>query len=257
MNINYGLTLGILTFAFLAIPSSFRFVGNGENLVVFSRLGGVKETPLQPGFHFVLPLFTSTYSFDIKTRALTWKDNDPNAYDPRLISLSRDGQEIRLELTIQYQVISPVQTFNSLGLDYEDYIAAVVRSIVYSETGAFSAQALYSTDRSVLQAQIRELTTKPLQEQGIQVRDLLIRDVDFSAEFVKAIEAKTIAENQLAQKEFEIAQAREDARTIVSQARADAGQLKAKADALNRNPEYLEVVKSKVFGESLDTLVTK
>jgi regulator of protease activity HflC (stomatin/prohibitin superfamily) len=254
---NYRLALAIATFSILAIPSSFRFVGNGENLVVFSRLGGVKEAPLTPGFHFVLPLFTSTYSFDVKTRTLTWKDRDPNAYDSRLISLSRDGQEIRLELTIQFQVVNPVQTFNSLGLEYEDYIAAIVRSVVYSETGAFSAQALYSTDRSVLQSQIRELITATLQDKGIQVRDLLIRDVGFAPEFVKAIEAKTIAENQLAQKEFEIAQAREDARTIVSKARADAGELQAKADALNRNPEYLEVVKSRVFGESLDTLVTK
>ncbi len=253
----YGIALGIGTFALLAIPSSFRFVGNGENLVVFSRLGGVQETALKPGFHFVLPLFTSTYSFDIKTRSLTWKDDDPTAYDPRLISLSRDGQEIRLELTMQYQVTNPVQTFNSLGLDYEDYIAAIVRSVVFSETAAFSAQALYSTDRTVLQSQIRELITKPLEEKGIQVRDFLIRDVTFAPEFVKAIEAKTIAENQLAQKEFEIAQAREDARTIVSKARADAGELKAKADALNRNPEYLDVVKFRVFGESLDTLVTK
>ncbi len=253
----FALLLGIGTFALLAIPSSFRFVDNGENLVVFSRLNGVQSSALEPGFHLVLPLFTSTYSFDIKTRALTWKDNDPNAYDPRLISLSRDGQEIRLELTVQYQVVDPVLTFNSLGLDYEDYIAAIVRSVVYSETGSFSAQALYSTDRAILQAQIREIITEPLQSKGIQVRDLLIRDVGFAPEFVKAIEAKTIAENQLAQKEFEIAQAREDARTIVSQARAEAGELQAKADALNRNPEYLQVVKSKVFGESLDTLVTK
>ncbi|MCS6958981.1 MAG: prohibitin family protein [Pseudanabaenaceae cyanobacterium SKYGB_i_bin29] len=253
----YGLGLGVATFMLLLLPSSFRFVGNGENQVVFSRLRGVQPNPLHPGFHMVMPLFTSTYSFDVKTRALTWKENDPSAYDAPLISLSRDGQEIRLDLTVQYQVVDAVKTFNSLGLEYEDYIAALVRSAVYSETGAFSAQALYSTDRPILQSQIREAVTKSLQPKGIQVRDLLIRDVGFSKEFVQAIEAKTIAENQLAQKEFEIAQAKEDARAIISQARAEAGELKAKADALNRNPEYLEVVKSKVFGDSLDTLVTK
>ncbi|MFQ3679610.1 MAG: prohibitin family protein, partial [Pseudanabaenaceae cyanobacterium] len=73
----------------------------------------------------------------------------------------------------------------------------------------------------------------------------------------KAIEAKTIAENQLSQKEFEIQQARQDARTVISRAEAEAGELRAKADALTRNPKYLDVVKSGVFGDTLDTLVVR
>jgi regulator of protease activity HflC (stomatin/prohibitin superfamily) len=249
--------IGGVSLVALTIFDAFRFVENGQSLVVFSRLYGLQRSALQPGFHFVLPLLTETYAFDTKTKTLTWKDEDSTAYAPRLASLSGDGQVIRMELTLQYRIADPVVVLEQLGDDYEEYIAATSRSIVFTETGGFSAQALFSTDRVALQSQLQERMTTALEGRGIVVEALLIRDVQFDPDFVAAIEAKTITENQLAQKEFEISQAREDARTVISQAEAEAGQLKAKADALRRNPQYLNIVKAEVFGETLDTLVTR
>jgi len=240
--------------------SPFRFVENGQNLVVFSWVGGVQSQPLTPGFHVVLPLVTTTVPFDIKTQALTWKDNDTqDAYGPRIIALSRDGQEIGAEVTLNFRVSDPAKVYSTLGFDndYRDRIAPIVRSVIASEAAGFSAQDLYSTKRPVLQAQIRERIASDLQQYGIQVIDFLLRDVRFEQDFVKAIEAKTIAENQLAKKSFEIDQARQDAKTVIARAQAEAGRLGAKADALTRNPEYLRVVKSGVLGETLDTLITK
>ncbi|MGK7878339.1 MAG: prohibitin family protein [Xenococcaceae cyanobacterium] len=251
------LLMGGGTLVLISTINPFRFVENGENLVVFSWLGGVQPTALKPGFHFVTPLITSTYGFDIKTQALTWKDDEASAYGSRLVSLSQDGQEIRSEVTLQFRISDAPKVFQTLGPNYIDRIAPIVRSVIVSETAAFSAQDLYSTQRPVLQSQIRERVSDYLQEFGITVLDLLLRDVTFDPDFVAAIEAKTIAENQLAQKEFEIEQARQDSRSIVAQAKAEAGNLKAKADALSKNPQYLEVIKSKVFGETLDVMVTK
>jgi regulator of protease activity HflC (stomatin/prohibitin superfamily) len=253
----WALGVGCVAFLFFTVSDAFRFVDNGQNLVLFSRVSGLQATPLPPGFHLVWPLLSETYAFDVKTKILTWKDDDPTAFDPRLISLSRDGQQVRMEVSLQYRVSNPVNVFTSLGEDYEEYVAAVTRSVVFSETGRFSAQSLYSTDRPILQARIREQVTALMQPRGIEVQDLLLRDVGFSTDFVKALEAKTIAENQLTQKDFEIQQARQDARTVISQAEAEAGGLRAKADALTRNPRYLDVVKSGVFGDTLDTLVAR
>lgn len=246
---------GLLFFVTLLNPT--RFVGNGQNLVVFSWLGGVNPKALEPGFHIITPVVTSTYPFDIKTQALTWKDDDPTAYSSRLTALSQDGQQIRTEVTLQFRVVDAPKVFNTLGIEYVDRIAPIVRSVIVSETASFSAQDLYSTKRPVLQAQIREKLVNYLEPYGITVLDLLLRDVVFEPEFVQAIEAKTIAENQLAQKSFEIEQSRQDARTTIAQAEAEAGKLKAKANALTNNPQYLDVVKAGVYGESLDVLVTK
>ncbi len=248
---------GILWIA--ASSNPFRFVENGQNLVVFSWFGGIQEAPLRPGFHLVQPLTAETYPFDVKTRALSWIDGDASAYGPRLVALSQDGQEILVEITLQYRVVDPPTVFARLGSE-EDYvrrIAPVVRSVLASEAAAFSAQDLYSGGRPVLQAQVRERLSQYLQQFGIATIDLLLRDVQFDPDFVKAIEQKTIAENRLAQKEFEIEQARQDARSIVAEAEAEAGKLQAKADALTRNPQYLDVVKSDIFGSTLDVLVTE
>ncbi len=241
----------------IAVSEPFVFVQNGENRVVFSWFGGIQSEPLQPGFHFVAPVITSTVPFDIKTQALTWKDDDPNAYGPRLVSLSQDGQEIRSEVTLQFNVSDPATVYQTLGPDYVDRLAPIVRSVIVLETAGFSAQALYSTQRPALQGQIQEKVASYAQPFGITVRELLLRDVDFDPDFVQAIEGKTIAENQLAQKEFEIEQARQDARGVIADAEAEAGQLRAKADALEQNPEYLDVVKSRVLGSTLDTLITR
>ena len=110
--------LGCAAFLFFTIFDAFRFVDNGQNLVLFSRLSGLQEQPLQPGFHLVWPLLSETYAFDIKTRILTWKDNDPTAFDPRLVSLSRDGQEVRMEVSLQYLWLTVREVLKKLeGLD--------------------------------------------------------------------------------------------------------------------------------------------
>lgn len=255
--LSYG-ALGIGALFLLLSLNPTRFVSNGENLVVFTWFEGVRSTPLEPGFHIVAPFITTTYPFDIKTQALTWKNNDDHStYAPRILALSRDGQEIHAEVTLQFRVSNPALLFKSLGLNYIDQIAPFVQSTIVSETSAFAAQDLYSTKRPVLQAQIRERVSSYLNGFGITVLDLLLRDVSFDPDFVAAIESKTIAENQLAKKSYEIQQARQDARSTISQAAAEAGKLQAKANALKDNPQYLDVVRSSVYGDTLETLVKK
>lgn len=241
----------------VAVGKPLRLVGNGENLVLFTWFGGVNPTPLQPGLHWVPPFVSRTVLFDVKTQALTWKDGDANAYAPRLVVLSQDGQQIQVEATLQFRILDAPKVYTQLGEEYLDRIAPIVRSAILDETAGFSAQALYSTQRPILQGQVREQVAALLQEYGIEVLDLLLRDVKFDPDFVAAIEAKTIAENRLAQKQFEIEQARQEARAVISQAQAEAGQLQAKAQALIQNPQYLEVVKASVLGSRLETLVTK
>ncbi len=249
--------IGVLILAFLLVSlNPLRFVGNGENLVVFSWFGGIQRQALQPGSHLVLPVVSQTIPYDIKTQTLTWKDGS-DSYGPRIVVLTRDGQEIGVEVTMQFVVSDAPRVYETLGTDYIDRIAPVVRSVISSETSGFSAQDLYSTKRPALQAQIRERIAADLGTYGITVIDLLLRDVSFDKDFVGAIEAKTISENQLARKVYEIDQATQEAKTNISQAQAEAGRLAAKADALTKNPEYLRVVQSGVLGETLDTLVTK
>ncbi|MGA7952008.1 MAG: prohibitin family protein [Gloeobacterales cyanobacterium] len=249
----------VVLIVFFSNPT--RFVGNGENLVVFSWLGGVQSTPLQPGFHLVVPILTETIPFDVKTQALTWKgtvqEAAADAYGSKITALTRDGQEIGAEVTLNFVVSDPPKAYTTLGTDYIDRIAPIVRSVISTETAGFSAQDIYSTKRPALQAQIREKIAQDLGQYGITVQEFLLRDVEFNKDFVAAIEAKTIAENQLSKKVFEIDQARQDARTVISQAQAEAGSLSAKANALTQNPAYLKVVKSGVLGSTLETLVTK
>lgn len=250
--------IGVLILAFLLVSlNPVRFVGNGENLVVFSWLGGIQREALQPGAHLVLPVVSQTIPFDIKAQTLTFKNGGENTYGPRVVALTRDGQEISTEVTMQFVVADPAKVYETLGTDYIDRIAPIVRSVISSETSGFSAQALYSTKRPLLQAQIRERVAGNLGPYGINVLDLLLRDVSFDKDFVSAIEAKTIAENQLAKKDYEIDQATQEAKTAISEAQAEAGRLGAKADALTKNPAYLRVVQSGVLGDTLDTLVTR
>ena len=251
------LTLAGVVLILVAAGRPLRLVGNGENMVLFTWGEGVSPTPLQPGLHWVPPFVSRTVTFDVKTQALTWKDNDPTAYAPRLLALSQDGQLIAAEATLQFRIVDAPKVYTQLGENYLDRIAPIVRSVILNETSGFSAQALYSTERPVLQGQIRERVALLLKEYGIEVLDFLLRDIDFDPDFVAAIEAKTIAENELVKKQYEIEQARQEARAIISLAEAEAGQLQAKAEALTRNPQYLEVVKAAVLGSRLETLVTK
>lgn len=91
----------------------------------------------------------------------------------------------------------------------------------------------------------------------ITITDLAITNFDFTDELEKAIEQKTIREQEALAKNFELEKARKDGEITLVQAEAEARAVKIRGEALKQSPEVvqLEIVK-KWDGKSPTSLVT-
>jgi regulator of protease activity HflC (stomatin/prohibitin superfamily) len=76
--------------------------------------------------------------------------------------------------------------------------------------------------RKEIARKIHEFLKENLEPRGIQVVDVLLRDVQLPQRFKESIEAKLTAEQRVQQKQFELKQAEKDAEIEVARARGAA-----------------------------------
>jgi regulator of protease activity HflC (stomatin/prohibitin superfamily) len=82
---------------------------------------------------------------------------------------------------------------------------------IYSEQG-----------RKEIAGKIHEFLRENLEPRGVQMVDVLLRDVKLPQRFKESIEAKLTAEQRVQQKQFELEQAEKDAEIEVARARGAA-----------------------------------
>ena len=92
-----------------------------------------------------------------------------------------------------------------------DVVAGYPVKNIYSETG-----------RKEIAAKIRAFLRENLSERGIEIVDVLLRDIRLPERFRESIELKLTAEQRVQQKEFELEQARKDAEIEVARAKGAA-----------------------------------
>ncbi len=102
--------------------------------------------------------------------------------------------------------------------------------------------------RKEIAAKIRGFLRENLEPRGIEVVDVLLRDVKLPARFKESIEAKLTAEQRVAQKQFELEQARKDAEIEVARARGAAQAQKIVRSTLSES--YLHYLWTKTLNEN-------
>jgi prohibitin 2 len=107
---------------------------------------------------------------------------------------------------------------------------------------------------------IRSETFKAAQERlagFVEVQDLSIVNVEFSADYEHAIEAKQVAQQRAEQAKYELQQAEVEADKEVASAKGEAAAIQIRGDALAKNPQVIQLeLINKWNGESPTTLVT-
>ncbi|MEM9929146.1 MAG: prohibitin family protein [Bacteroidota bacterium] len=226
MNQKRFMTLGIVGF-FLLIAiimfsnATFVTVDSGERGVLFYRFGGGldKENIYQPGFHIVAP-WNTMYVYEVREQQL----------EEEMEVLSSNGLNIKVDVTARIrpnyaQVGNIHETF---GRDYmQRLVRPEVRSAVRQVIGKFTPEELYSTKRDEVQTLITEELTATLATNYIDLRAILIRDIELPTKVRTAIEEKLEAEQASLKYEYILTREKQEAerRLIEAQAKADANRI--------------------------------
>lgn len=202
-------------------------IGAGQ-VGVQTLFGKVESRVLPPGLSVVNPLVEVT-RFDTRTQNYTMsavRTEGAQSGDDAIRVLSADGLEVVIDLTVLYHVV-PAQAphiLSTIGEDYQDKIVrALARTRIRDNAVYYDAVALYSTRRDEFQTRILAAIEKDFRTNGLQLDQLLIRNIQLPQSVKASIESKISAEQDAQKMEFVLQKEKQEAerRRIEAQGLAD------------------------------------
>ncbi|MEA4870582.1 MAG: prohibitin family protein [Christensenella sp.] len=228
-NIATGKIIGavvVLLLVLIILGGSIVVVEAGQTGVVLT-FGKVSPVVLQEGFHVKVPFAQNIVMINnriVKTEVTTE-------------AFSKDLQTVSTVIAVNYHInkSSSADIYKQVGLGFEDVLVMpAINEVLKAVTANYTAQQLVSS-RGEVSLLLDETLNAKLNEYGIMVDDLNIINWDFSEEYIQAIEAKQVAEQNLIKTRTEQEQAlviaNTEAQKQVIAAQAEADKIKLLADA--------------------------
>ncbi|MDD4312562.1 MAG: prohibitin family protein [Eubacteriales bacterium] len=216
----------VLILVLIVLGGSVVVVEAGQTGVVLT-FGRVSPIVLQEGIHLKIPFAQNVIAINnriVKTEVTTE-------------AFSKDLQTVSTVIAVNYHInkSSSGDIYKQVGLGYEDVLVVpAINEVLKAVTANYTAQQLVSSrgDVSIL---LDDNLNAKLNEYGIMVDDLNIINWDFTEEYISAIEAKQVAEQNLIKTRTEQEQAlviaNTEAQKQVIAAQAEADKIRLLADA--------------------------
>ncbi len=218
----------VLIIAISICTSCFTVVPAGHTGVVVN-MGRVSETVLQEGFHFKAPFVQEIVQIDNRVVKLEVATD----------AFSKDLQTVSTVLAVNYRIAKNMSysIYKEVGSGFEEVLVTpAVNEVLKAVVAKYTASDLVAS-RSEVSVMLDEELNGKLNTWGIFIEDLNIIDWDFSAEYIAAVEAKQVAEQNLIKTNTEqeeqivIAKAEAEKKRIAAQADSDSAIIAAKAEA--------------------------
>lgn len=243
----------------LMLAASTLFVVNQKDFAVVYALGEIKEVITTPGLKFKLPPpFQNVVFLDRRVQSLDSPETRP--------MFTAEKKSLVIDWLVKWRITDPKQFIRNNGVDVrnaENRLSPIVQAALNEEVTKRDVRAVLSTERDkVMQGVMRRLADDA-KSFGIEVVDVRIKRVDFSANITDAVyrrmesERKRVA-NELRstgmaegekiradadkQREVIIAEAYRDAQKVKGEGDARASALYA--DAFGRDPQFAEFYRS-------------
>ncbi|MCY7409385.1 MAG: prohibitin family protein [Chitinophagales bacterium] len=178
--------------------------------------GKVNENILGSGLHFVNPLVVIK-RFDVRTENYTMSgvaDEGIKSGDDAIRVLTSDGLELTLDVSVLYRVVA-AKAPNILKTIGEDYRGVIVRPVsrtkIRDNATYYTAVDLYSIKRQEFQQKIFTDIEKDFNSRGLELQQLLVRNITLPESVKQAIEEKVQAEQAAQKMEFVLQKEKQEA----------------------------------------------
>jgi len=200
---------------------------------------GVKVTAGKPsteflpeGFGFQAPFITDIIRVSVRQKTMALNAE----------CFSSDLQQVVMDLRVLYRV--PEQSVVEIATKYsgdpfDSLIAPRVQEALKEVTALQTAEQIVKKREEIKQAALAGAREKI--GSILWVEDIVIHNIDLSAQLEQAIEAKMVAEQQAAQAHFTQMQTQVEAETVVIRAKGEAEAIRVRGEALRLNPAFLRL----------------
>lgn len=207
--------VGVVALVLGLLSSAFKVIEPGK-VGVQTLFGKVEDQPLESGLHLINPLVEiTTFSIQTENYTMSAKSSEgPVEGDDAIRVLSSDGLEVTIDLSVLYKV-NPAKApyiLQNIGNDYVDKIVRpVTRTAIRDNAVSYAAVDLYSTKREEFQGKINRSISDNFAKNGLEVQQILVRNITLPATVRASIESKIQAEQESQKMQFVLAKARQEA----------------------------------------------
>lgn len=217
----------LLLCTFAVVPAGF----SGVRVTA----GRVSQTVLNAGPHLKLPFIQSIVNIDNR---ITRSDVSGNA-------ASKDLQNVSSNVSVNYRVepSKSAALYSNIGSSWDETVVRpAVQESLKAVMAQFTAEELI-TKRQDTSSQIAEIIAQKIEPYGLSVSAVNVLNMDFSAEFNAAIEAKQTAQQNALKAEQDLSRIEVEAKQKIVQAEADAEANRIRSESITNQillSEYLE-----------------
>lgn len=200
---------------------SYAHVGAGEVAVVRTP-EGVRQKVYSTG-DWEIGVWDTAKKYSVRSQGS----------DEQLEVLASNGLRIKLDTSIRYHVIASeaVQLDQELGDDYYAVLVGpTLRSQARRVVGRFTPEEIYSSQRELIERQIREGIEAALKGRHVALEAVLIRNVRLPESIQQAINTKLEAEQQALKMQYVIAEAEAQQKKALMEVKAEAERARIAAE---------------------------
>lgn len=254
---------------FVLLLLSIRIISAGEVSVV-TRFGKVTGRVLDPGAHLIIPFIESTKSYNTKkiiyetSTVEKQKVSDADYKDYPVDTNTEDGQQVNIFYTVRFNVDPTKAAWIAQNIGSE---IALVEKIVKTESRIwarnvprrFSANTLYTGDGSIqVQNEIFDALKPTFEENGLVLDSVGIREIQFTDQYISAIETKQIEAVKVETEENIAEQAKHQKDARITQAQGEAEEQRLQRLTLDAQVlQKISLDNQKLFIEKWDGTMPK
>ena len=207
--------VGLFIIAIGITMSCFIQVGAGQ-VGVKKLFGKIQPDVLESGLSFINPLY-EVEKVDIKTLNYTMSgihDEGGKSGDDAIRVLTSDGLEVTIDLTVLFRVnkSDAPRLLRETGSDFQEKIVRPIsRTKIRDNAVYYDAISLYSTKRDEFQTRIYKSIDEEFKGRGLQLENLLVRNITLPASVKAVIEQKINAEQDAQKMQFVLQKEKQEA----------------------------------------------
>ncbi len=231
-----GIYVGVALVA-LMIAFSTLFIVDQRQFAAIYALGEIKEVVTEPGLKFKLPPpFQNVVFLDRRIQTLDSPESRP--------ILTAERKSLVIDWMVKWRVVDARQFIRNNGVDIrnvENRLSPIVQAAFNDEVTKRLVEATLATEREIVMKNVRTRLADEAKSFGIEIIEVRIKRVDFSANITDSIYRRMESERKLVANELrstgsaEGEKIRADAdrqrEVIVAEAYRDAQKVKGEGDA--------------------------
>ena len=239
-----GVLAGLAGESILVVP-------DGQAAIRVSQISGIRPGTLYAGTHLMLPLIQRASSYDIRDHVFSTAALDVRGQKLEVLNVqAREGLQVGLAVSVRYRIDPTRLGYIEANLPQpvdDQVVAPVVLSTFHALAPNYIVRDVFSTKREEFRARAAETITARLADDGIVVKEVLLKQVELPEEYAKGLQDLLLKEQEddrtsvdasIEKKRVAIAESQAEAQKIRDVKHAEAAaqsqviMAKAQADAM-------------------------